>query len=164
MNYIDPRKARNNANWKALRRRRFEQGLCTQCGEMRQDHSARLCTACQNKFRARWHANLKGKDQQYFADIKRKFGVDRDTYDAILLKQGGGCAICKMPPVVDGRNKRLAVDHNHQTGEFRGLLCTPCNTMLGRFGDDPALFAQVIAYLLGAPQVEASHAVPDSNG
>lgn len=66
--------------------------------------------------------------------------VDRD---AMAEVQGGLCAICHEPPL----NRRLAVDHDHETGAVRGLLCTACNTTLGRFNDDPNRFEAAAAYL-----------------
>jgi hypothetical protein len=52
------------------------------------------------------------------------FNLTVDEYDVILAHQGGRCAICGRPPKAD---KRLAVDHDHQTGYVRGLLCFLCN-------------------------------------
>ena len=48
----------------------------------------------------------------------------------MLIAQRGLCAICQAPP--DGQWKVLCVDHDHETGKVRGLLCVTCNTMLGR--------------------------------
>lgn len=64
-------------------------------------------------------------------------------YDQLLAKQGGKCAICGE----EANGNRLAVDHNHETGEIRGLLCHQCNTGLGSFRDNPQLLKQAIAYL-----------------
>lgn len=60
----------------------------------------------------------------------RKYGITEDEYQSLFNKQGGVCAICGGVP--DTRWKMLAVDHDHQTGKVRGLLCMVCNTMLGR--------------------------------
>jgi hypothetical protein len=76
--------------------------------------------------------------------LKRKYGLTLEEYDALLEEQAGGCAIC------GGTNPsgfRLAVDHNHETGEVRGLLCTNCNFVLGYSHDDPALLRKTIRYL-----------------
>lgn len=56
--------------------------------------------------------------------------------------QGGVCAICECPD-----KKRLSVDHDHQTGKIRGLLCANCNLALGNFKDDPDRLAKAIVYL-----------------
>lgn len=60
----------------------------------------------------------------------KKYGLSEEDYERLLAEQGGVCAICEEPP--SGRWKRLAVDHDHETGEVRGLLCITCNTLLGR--------------------------------
>lgn len=61
----------------------------------------------------------------------------------MLERQGGVCAICKEKP----KNGRLAIDHLHGTDKVRGLLCSPCNTALGLFKDDPERLAAAIEYL-----------------
>ena len=71
------------------------------------------------------------------------YGLTIAEYDAILEAQGGGCAICGRSP---GR-KRLPVDHNHETGEIRGLLCLACNRAVGLLGDDPDLARRAAEYL-----------------
>lgn len=59
------------------------------------------------------------------------------------------CDICSGP--ADGRWTRLSIDHNHSTGQVRGLLCTKCNKGLGYFQDDPNLLELAIAYLAHPP-------------
>jgi hypothetical protein len=56
----------------------------------------------------------------------KQLGVSDADYEALLAAQGGGCAICDHPP----RTRRLHVDHDHKTGEIRGLLCHRCNRAL----------------------------------
>ena len=75
--------------------------------------------------------------------LKRNYGITIEQYDALLVKQNGLCAICQN---VSGR-KKLSVDHDHQTGKVRGLLCNPCNLSLGGFKDRSKLLAQAIIYL-----------------
>ena len=62
-----------------------------------------------------------------------KYGVTVEWYQAQEAKQNNCCAICNQPEVArrNGKRKRLAVDHNHVTGEPRALLCTVCNTSVG---------------------------------
>lgn len=68
-----------------------------------------------------------------------------EDYDQLLLDQNNGCAVCGKSPEDNG--KRLAVDHNHTTGEVRGLLCNNCNTGLGQLGDNPATLRLALRYL-----------------
>jgi hypothetical protein len=72
-----------------------------------------------------------------------QYGLTVDAYDALLAEQGGCCAICGDPP----GKRPLAVDHDHETGDVRGLLCLPCNTGLGLFRDDLERLAAAAAYL-----------------
>jgi hypothetical protein len=73
----------------------------------------------------------------------RRFGLTPEQYDAMLLSQGGVCAICNM----NRDARRLAVDHDHKTGKVRSLLCHFCNTALGKFLDDVEILKKAILYL-----------------
>jgi len=83
--------------------------------------------------------------------LKKKFGLTLDVYEAILEHQGGVCAICgKAETMINSGSKRLqplAVDHCHKTGRVRGLLCAKCNHALGNFDDSTALLRRAIKYL-----------------
>ncbi len=85
----------------------------------------------------------KRKDANWHEHLVRKFGIHEELYDMMLASQRGGCAICGKGPTT----KRLAVDHCHDTGEIRGLLCDRCNRGLGSFRDDPELLARASRYL-----------------
>ncbi len=61
----------------------------------------------------------------------------------MLAEQGGGCAVCGDPP---GRTA-LHVDHCHDTGLVRGLLCFRCNSAIGNLRDDPDIIAAALAYV-----------------
>jgi len=71
-------------------------------------------------------------------------------YRALLIKQKGKCAICRKDfghISCLGLKAKLAVDHDHETGRVRGLLCGKCNRGLGWFGDDPKLLRRAADYL-----------------
>jgi Recombination endonuclease VII len=74
--------------------------------------------------------------------LKRRYGISREDYAALLARQGGVCAICAKPP-----EKTLCVDHCHATGKVRGLLCRQCNWGLGCYGEDQAALIAALAYL-----------------
>ena len=80
--------------------------------------------------------------------LKKAYGITANEYDAMVVLQNGGCAICGSTKVGGrGLNSRLAVDHDHITGRVRGLLCTSCNNGLGRFKDNPEFLQKGIDYL-----------------
>ena len=81
--------------------------------------------------------------------LKRQYGISLAEYEEMLRKQNGLCAICNLPErrVVNGTKFQLNVDHNHNTGKVRGLLCFVCNTALGKFGDSKVLLEKAINYL-----------------
>ncbi len=77
-----------------------------------------------------------------------RYGITADQYDQMLSQQGGGCAICGATSEQHERQARpLHIDHDHATGKVRGILCTGCNTGLGKFRDDPSLIQAAIDYL-----------------
>lgn len=104
----------------------------------------------------RWATWLKGcHSRKHGFDAKtaktnerllRVYGLDRATYDAMVYKQEGRCALCGVD--APGRGKGMwCVDHCHKTGKVRGLLCTSCNAGLGNLRDDPELLLKAVAYL-----------------
>jgi hypothetical protein len=76
--------------------------------------------------------------------LRRKYGIGADDYDELLRSQNGVCAICLREP---NPNISLHVDHDHETGEIRGLLCFCCNNALGDFEDDYERLAAAVRYL-----------------
>lgn len=81
--------------------------------------------------------------------IRTAFGMTLKEYDALVVAQGGSCALCRKPPERKGR-RPLHVDHCHDTGVVRGLLCRSCNVGLGHFKDSPSLLRAAAAYLEAA--------------
>jgi len=75
---------------------------------------------------------------------RRTYGISADEVDAMLEAQSGGCAICGEKPE---RLASMHVDHDHEQGHLRGLLCLSCNQGLGQFRDDPATLLRAIVYL-----------------
>jgi hypothetical protein len=90
---------------------------------------------------------------QYRARIKRLYGLTLAEYDALVAEQCGLCAICGQPPRwttgMGTGEPKLHVDHDHETGEVRSLLCQKCNRGIGCFGDDQRLLMRALWYLQG---------------
>ena len=76
--------------------------------------------------------------------LRVKYGVTPEWYDAKTAEWGGVCEICGSSPK---KNSYLCVDHNHQTGELRGLICRDCNITLGIIKDNPLRLDLMELYL-----------------
>lgn len=72
--------------------------------------------------------------------LKYLYGITEEDYENLFEKQNGQCAIC-------GKNIKLVVDHNHETGKIRALLCGNCNRGIGIFQDNPNLLYKAASYL-----------------
>ncbi|MFC7275010.1 endonuclease VII domain-containing protein [Paractinoplanes rhizophilus] len=96
------------------------------------------------------------------ANLREKYGISVEEYDALRERQGYRCAICRrhedeLPATAAGRPRRdglpsavavkLVVDHCHRTRRVRGLLCVGCNAAIGHFRDDEETLRSAIAYL-----------------
>lgn len=81
--------------------------------------------------------------------LRKNFGISSAVYAEMCDSQNNLCAICRHPETQKRGNKlkTLAVDHDHKTGAIRGLLCSDCNTGLGKFKDDKTVLNAAIAYL-----------------
>lgn len=117
---------------------------CAHCGEplsVERRSSAAFCSrVCKEKAREASGAMREASLRGYY---KRRYGL---TLEAVEEMRRSGCAICGVTGEV-GRHGQLHVDHCHKTGRVRGVLCTECNTGLGKFKDDPDLLARAVAYL-----------------
>lgn len=86
--------------------------------------------------------------------MRRTYGITTEQLALVVAAQGGGCSICGRRP--DQGGPRLVVDHDHSlpsqgTEEklaVRGVLCSTCNTAIGKLGDDPRLCIRAMAYLM----------------
>lgn len=118
---------------------------------------ATRCNECREKPAVTWNDRNKDKVRLSMAKfiisggaraarLKKRYGVSLDEYDALHVAQDGCCAICKAPKP-GGKYSFLHVDHDHETGKVRGLLCTNCNRALGYMGDDPLRLTIAAAYL-----------------
>lgn len=107
------------------------------------------CKPCHNQITRR-NRDKKGGARNYH--LRRRYGITAEHFDRMLAEQGGGppadegvagggvCAICTEAPAEH-------VDHDHETGRVRGLLCFNCNGALGQFRDRTDLMLQAVAYL-----------------
>lgn len=104
----------------------------------------RTCKKCRLKYNRAYRSPVSAEKRREY-HLRDTYGIPAEMYDVLLAIQGGGCAICGASPEIDGC--RLAIDHDHDTGKIRALLCRKCNTGLGNFREDPDLLRRAVAYL-----------------
>jgi hypothetical protein len=87
--------------------------------------------------------------KEFSYHLKNKFNMSLNDYEQLYKNQDGKCAICGSAEtmVLQGKVKRIAIDHCHITGVVRGLLCHSCNTGLGYFNDNWVLLDNALEYL-----------------
>ena len=101
-----------------------------------------------------YHIRWAEANPEKWVAMKRKrklavFGLTPEAYAELLEAQGGVCAICGLPERYyrSGKLLNLAVDHDHNTGDVRGLLCANCNRGIGMFSDDAETLRRAAEYL-----------------
>jgi len=92
--------------------------------------------------RAKRHSHYK------FTERLKRYGINEAYFDNLMKIQDNACAICRRPfPLAKEARPVINVDHDHLTGQVRGLLCTRCNHGIGLLGDSVKMLKDAIAYL-----------------
>lgn len=115
----------------------------------------KLCRTCgETKPHSEWHRNATASDglstrckacrvvQGRVGHLKRQYGMTEAEREEMIASQMGICVICLKAPAAH-------VDHCHETGSVRGVLCFNCNSAIGKLGDDPDTVRRAAAYLEG---------------
>ena len=133
---------------------------CTRCGDEKWDshfgtsstrgrtYLRSICKTCgyaaHLKRRAKMSPEaLSARDRKCF--LKHKYGITVEQYDALVHLQSGCCAICFRDCRDD--HSGLVVDHNHDTGAVRALLCSGCNTGIGCLKESTEIMISAMKYL-----------------
>ena len=103
------------------------------------------CKPCRRASSARFQKSPKGQESYRKSHLRKRYGVTPEFVDALLLAQGGVCAICKRDK--HQRQRNWHIDHDHVTGAVRGVLCATCNQGLGQFKDSADMLRSAAAYL-----------------
>jgi hypothetical protein len=109
---------------------------CRKCNNTKRYKSTRTCIVCAKVY----NGKTQYKSRRKYA-LKKKYNITLEEYNSMAHSQENKCAICGD---ISGK---LCVDHDHKTGEVRGLLCTNCNTSLGKFKDSIEILKNAISYL-----------------
>lgn len=136
--------------------------VCTACGETKPltefyrwkygaDGRFPQCKLCRQDQVREYGRTERGRQVLVNSKLKRKYGLTLEDFKALSGWQGDRCAICERsetaPDYRTGSTRALSVDHDHGTGELRGLLCGACNTALGLLDHDEDRLLRAIAYL-----------------
>lgn len=114
------------------------------------------CKECQSIAEKRYYyrenvETVSRKVSRKNTQLKRLYGISLIDLESVYNTQSGLCAICGKELVLTGdwsdKHKIVCVDHNHITGEVRGLLCGKCNRGLGFFNDSQELLENASTYL-----------------
>jgi hypothetical protein len=117
---------------------RFKDGLRTRCKECEsEDAKERRRQALQEDYEGT-------REKERASNLQRMFKISIEFWKKKAEAQDNKCAICNKECIT---GKRLAVDHDHETGEVRDLLCNNCNQGLGKFQDSPQLLEKAAEYL-----------------
>lgn len=155
--------------------------VCRACGEMKPfaeftrqkaspDGHEGKCKACHVAHSREHTLAWQARDPEGFQRSRRltnaalRFGVTREEVAAVLEASEYACAICGTPvrdKARPGDKARACIDHDHETGRIRGVLCDPCNNGLGRFEDDPERLIAAAHYLLRFRRQEGGESHPD---
>jgi hypothetical protein len=133
---------------------------CPDC-DGRKKTSAARCKPCRdralvNEASPKWTGGVRS------SALRSRYSLTIDDYEEMHTAQGGVCALCTgRQTMVDrktGAPRALAVDHDHQTGAVRGLLCGQCNVGLGMFKDNPDLLEKAAGYLRNSSRLSGRRA------
>ena len=140
---------------------------CIKCGETKDieefyksrrnkdNYAIRYTTECKEcALKNRREHYKENKDRILDSHRFRSYGVTKEEYQQRVQDQDGKCAICKREEsaraYVTKKVRALAVDHCHDTGNVRGLLCRACNLGIGHFEDNLEFLKEAVKYLEGA--------------
>ena len=122
---------------------------CPTCGTSFEGRSNKVyCSErCRKKAEKKRHYEKHGYNKEYKRrhDLKNLYGITPDDYNRMFVEQKGCCAICGTHQ--QELKKKLAVDHDHETGKVRGLLCRSCNTGIGLLKENKEILLAAISYL-----------------
>lgn len=104
-----------------------------------------------NEQSRKWRETTHGKMITKDIVLKKRYNISLIEYNELLKNQDYKCAVCLSPETsIDkrtGKLRELSVDHNHYTGEARGLLCRSCNTALGSLKENEDIIYSLLNYI-----------------
>ena len=118
-------------------------GICVVCGPVKVKYKSNRnyyeCKTVTDRHKRSWSGNKPETRRQW--RLRHHYGLTLDQYNEMYESANGACEICREPL------PQLQVDHHHESGEVRGLLCPPCNKGLGQFKDSLGVLSSAVEYL-----------------
>ncbi len=108
----------------------------------------RSCKSCVREHQRRFRNAQPDYNRAH--NLQKRYGISVDEYKTLLANHNFACAICKVeiPDALGYKGKGSGVvDHNHETGDVRGILCSKCNLVLGHARESTDILYQAIVYL-----------------
>ena len=113
----------------------------------RKDGYQSSCKKCHSKMMSGYKSKGLKKKSDRKVDLKRRYGISEIQYQSMLKQQDGKCALCRSEDIGRKGAVHFCVDHNHNTGDVRGLLCHNCNVVLGKIKDSKEWLHRALQYL-----------------
>lgn len=124
-------------------------GICKDCNK---NTSSKYVTRCRSCFKQHVTPKISRQEYSRFWQTNKKYGIDKSGFEVLWIAFRGKCGICDaeliQPTEGKGQPRNACViDHDHITGNIRGLLCNSCNKGLGLFNDDVVLLRSAINWM-----------------
>lgn len=132
--------------------------ICTKCkeelplSEFHKDKSQPhgyhyTCKKCRSEANRKYYSSSIGQIKNRSYKLLSRYNLTLEQYEQMLIDQNYKCAICGSTDNKSSQHNSFMVDHCHETGEVRGLLCNLCNSVLGKARDDVKILRKSIEYL-----------------
>lgn len=125
---------------------------CAKCGEEKAIDDfylqRRSCKPCVREEQRRFRNSTPDYNRAH--NLQKRYGISVDEYKTLLANHNFACAICKVEisDAISYKGRRSSVvDHNHETGDVRGILCSKCNLVLGHARENTDILYRAIVYL-----------------
>jgi len=131
----------------------MEKRICVKCGVLfiKTKSKGGRCKPCHAAYSVLWYKKNKKRILKKRRDrhLTVNYGITSETYESLVKKQKGLCVICQTSgQLLKGQHYTLHIDHNHKSGNVRGLLCNKCNGGIGLLGDSIQILKRAVKYLI----------------
>ena len=132
-----------------IRWRKENKGRISEYQKQWREQNAINVSKYQQEYQSEYKTREDIQFKTWMRNLHKNYKITPSIFNEMWVNQCGKCAICKQMMEPRGRMKSSAtVDHNHETGKVRGLLCRGCNHGIGQLKDDPEVLLSAYEYLM----------------